>query len=578
MNLLSDSFALALESTLDQRAEQNIINVRAFADDPVQCARQVFGIVPWKRQEEILRAPLQSKNISIRSGHKVSKSTSLALLAWWFYLSFPAARVVGTAVTDRQVNQIWWREVRRLAARAKKDLHWCPSCDWYYEDSALTDGGKHKPSWRECHTQTVHRPGVIIPGASDIHKVARSGVVDPSDFSEIMGYTAREAEAIAGTSGEYLMYLLDEASGIPTDIFQAIQGNRMAGAWLIMTSNPTKSTGEYYESFHSKKHVYLNIHIDSREMPNSTGESHPIPGGAGPEAIARFQEEYGEDSAEFAIRVKGDFSAAEESKAIHISLLLDAQEANKEYQQKLLEEGGSEPSTRPPLYIGIDPAGDGEAGDETQISWRRGNLHLGLTGSSRWRTEHVTAQLEDILRKEGATDPMGRILSGEPAPVIVIDSEGPIGYDMFKSLKLWAEKFETAYGRTLHVTKFRASQRAWKEPFLYVDQRAELWANGRKYLQNGGGILEDDKLLKELHFPDFLANNRNLLFLTPKKEFRKELKRSPDRADAWLLSLWERKYIENRRDQEKRKVLAPPKLQQETNPFKALSELHRRNR
>ena len=59
-------------------------------DDPVTFARVVLGVTCWSRQREFLRAVARHPRVAVRSGHKVSKSTSLAILALWWAMTRPA--------------------------------------------------------------------------------------------------------------------------------------------------------------------------------------------------------------------------------------------------------------------------------------------------------------------------------------------------------------------------------------------------------------------------------------------------------------------------------------------------------
>ena len=162
--------ATALGSA-DTKAEERWPSPR-YQSDPVAFFREVLGVEPWEKQVEICEAVRDHKRVAVASGHKVSKSHTDAGIALWFYCSFPDARVVMSSVTSRQVDQILWRELRMMRARSKREI----------------DG--------------------------DMHELARSGFKAP-DFREIVGFTAREAEAVAGISGSNLLYILDEASGIP---------------------------------------------------------------------------------------------------------------------------------------------------------------------------------------------------------------------------------------------------------------------------------------------------------------------------------------------------------------------------
>lgn len=472
--------------------------LRSFKDDPVGFAREILGFTPSRAQRRILEAAVTRRKISIVSGHKVGKSTALAVLALWFYCTYPGARVVLTAATDRQVNGIIWREVRRLVRGAR----------------------------------------VAIPGGDSIHELARSGLTNPAGFEEIRGYTARQAEAIAGVSGPAIMYLVDEASGVPSSIFEAIEGNRAGGnAWVILISNPTRAEGEFYESHHGRSHEaigdagYYAIRIDSRESPNVTDEWRemeewnprleawekritPIPGLADPDWIAEKKAEYGEESAFFKVRVAGQFVLAEESKAFPLSLIAEMQ---TRYET-------TEPTGK--LWIGVDPAGDGDGGDESGFAPRRGKKILEVRARSGLSPQGHIDQILDIIAKYPAPG----------TPVVVIESEGEAGWKVYTEVLAFARKT----GK-FEVARVRTSDRAIRQPLIYDRVRDEMWAAARAWGREGGAIPPDVKLEKDLHAPEFKSDIRGRLKLTPKKDLKKAdmLGRSPDRGDAVVLACWE---------------------------------------
>jgi hypothetical protein len=103
-----------------------------------------------------------------------------------------------TSASARQVKKILWREVRafwRRAAARGYDLGPEPALD--PETGVQWDDGR-----------------------------------------EIFGFTSRDPEKAAGVSGAHLLFLLDEASGISEEIFEAIEGNRAGGARIVLASHP----------------------------------------------------------------------------------------------------------------------------------------------------------------------------------------------------------------------------------------------------------------------------------------------------------------------------------------------------
>src|SRR5204862_354817 len=133
-------------------------------------------------------------------------------------------------------------------------------------------------------------------------ELARTGLKSV-DFREIVGFTAREAEAVAGISGRNLLYILDEASGIPDEIYEAIEGNRAGGARVVLLGNPTKTTGEFFDAFHAKARFYKTITVSSEQTPNVVTGRDEIPGLATRAWIEEKREEWRPDSALYKVRV-----------------------------------------------------------------------------------------------------------------------------------------------------------------------------------------------------------------------------------------------------------------------------------
>ena len=152
---------------------------RRWWDDPIAFATQILGITPWSRQEEILLAARDNERVAVTSGHKVGKSNTSAILALCFYASFDDARVLMTSTTARQVDAILWRELSMTKARGGR----CVAC------KAVDPNGRRIPA--PCPHSA------LIDG--DLKGLAKSGL--KSGFREIVGFTAREAEAVAGISG-----------------------------------------------------------------------------------------------------------------------------------------------------------------------------------------------------------------------------------------------------------------------------------------------------------------------------------------------------------------------------------------
>ena len=488
----ADDMADAVERLVARTTHVQFPNPK-YAADPVAFFREVLGVEPWDRQIELIEAVRDNDRVAVCSGHKVSKSNSAAGIALWFYCSFAAARVVLTSATSRQVDQILWRELRMLRARSGTCLE-CKRAD---------PQGK-----------TIKRPcphSAIIEGAEG--ELARTGLKAP-DFREIVGFTAREAEAVAGISGPSLLYIADEASGIEDLIFEAIDGNRAGGARLLMLSQGTRNSGTFFDAFNSKAKFYKTMRISSADTPNYRARKILIPGLATYDWVEEKREEWGEDSPLFKVRVEGQHAVFEDSKIFSVHMIGEA------------EQRWSEMPAEGRLFVGVDPAGESGLNDETAMCVRRGRKPLALRVHLGLNEDQILGVLLGVLLEFKTR--------GEK-PVVVIDRDGAIG------VKLYRRALEHLEERPhdFELVAVRSSDRAIREPAIYDRIRDELAANLRDWIRDGGALIEDAKLARELHTLEFRQQVNGRVKLISKDEIRKHIGRSPDRYDALALSVWE---------------------------------------
>lgn len=458
--------------------------MRVYRDDPVGFARDVLGVRLWKGQRDILTAIRDHSHVAIVSGHKVGKTTAFACAALWFYCTRPGGRVQLTAVTDHHVNAVMWREVQRLVKNA-------------------------------C------REGWEIPGAAEMHTVARAGLKDPATLAEIVGYTARDPEAIAGVSGADLLYLVDEASGVSDAIFEAIEGNMMGGAKLGLIGNPTRAEGEFYRAFKIPRadgtFLYARLHIASNETPNCTGTEPPIPGLADPEMIATLTAKWGGPKSTLTrVRIFGEFVIGEEGKIFPLSLLEACHSTWRDEWER---------RAKGQLVIGLDPAGPNGEGDDSVFAVRRGDVLIELLALRGLDEDGLSVQAIGLAEKH--------LLPSDNGCVFVVDGTGPVGYRVVTALRA------NVADRGWRVIKVRASDLAVRERQNYGTIRDELYANLRDRMVEGTALLPpDEQLDADLNAPAFTLNVKGKSEATKKNELRKLLGRSPDRGDAVCLAFW----------------------------------------
>lgn len=320
-------------------------NFAAHHDDPIGFARDVLGFEPWEGQREVAQAIVDHDFVSNPAGRAVGKSRLDGWLALWFALTRPASRVIFTAPTYKQVQQIVWEEIRILVRGAK------------------------------------------IPLPIEVAKMASTGA-RTSEGSQILGITAEKPEAFQGIRGSRMLMIADEASGISEDIFHVIDGNTAGGAKFILTGNPTRARGYFRESMRSPR--FKCIVLPSTESPNVKAGRTLIPGLATLDWLEARKREWGEDSPLYKIHVLGQVAEAEEGRLFSVEAIAAA------------ESRWSDTPATGRLIIGLDPAGASGRGDESAFAARRGNKVVWLH-AKRGLSEaaHVTEILGIIAVHKG---------------------------------------------------------------------------------------------------------------------------------------------------------------------------------
>lgn len=431
----------------------------------------MFGLRIWRKQGELLDAVRDFNRVTCSSGHKTGKSTSFGVLGWWWTAdpeARPGARCAMSSASARQVKKILWREVRALWRRARErgyDLGPEPALD--PETGVQWDDGR-----------------------------------------ELFGFTARDPEKAAGTSGAHLLFLLDEASGILDDIFEAIEGNRAGGAKVVLASNPTQQSGEFYESHHGKRRFYKALEISSEE---AAAVEPPIPGLATKAWVEEKREEWGEDSPLFDVRIRGRFAAQATDAVIGLGLVLDAIERGRDEEYEDADER---------LHVGLDVARFGD--DETIATPRRGRRVYPQIALPQGDGPDTAAFLMVALADAG------HLREGE-LPKVIVDANG-LGASAYDALARRSDCEAVAVNTST----------AAGDSENFVNLRAELHFAFKRWLKHGGAIPDESKLQSEIVAPKYRTDGRNRLQVESKDEIRKRLRpnRSPDRADSAMLSIY----------------------------------------
>ena len=442
---------------MTQPQENPFIKLMArYRDDPVAFAREVAGIEPDEWQVELLDAVAAPaiRRISVRSGHGVGKSTGVALAAVWHVLMRVPSKTVVTAPTSSQLFDACFAEMKNVAKRLK------PPFDNLLELKSDRIELKSHPesTFISCRTSRAEQP-----------------------------------EALAGVHSPSVLLIADEASGIPSSVFEAASGS-MSGhsATTILTGNPTRNTGFFYDTHNRLRDDWYTMHVSCVDSPRVSEDF-----------VEDMKRRYGEDSPAYHVRVLGNFPPSEEDTVIPVSLIEHAMANDIKVHEDTI------------AIWGLDVARQG--GDASVLCKRQGPVIHPLTV---WRNLDLMQLTGAVKAEYDAMPPSKR-----PAEIIVDSNGFGAGVlDRLRELGLPA--------RGLNV-----SERAMAKD-TYLNLRAELWFKMKMYLEGMDVSLpRDDALYAELAAPRYHFTSAGKLQVESKDSMKKRGVASPDRADAVALSL-----------------------------------------
>jgi len=421
---------------------------------PGLMVREVWAVTPDKWQDDVMHdVAMGERKISIRSGHGVGKTTTLAWLIIWFILTRYPQRTVCTAPTSSQLFDALAAEVKRWIGLLPENLR------------ALLD------------VKTDHITLAYDPAGS---------------FISFRTSRPETPEAMAGVHAENVLLVVDEASGVPEQVFEAGAGS-MSGenATTILAGNPVRTSGTFYDSHHRLRDSWKTYHVSCVDSPRVT-----------PKFIEEMKEKYGEDSNAYRVRVLGEFPKGDDDTVIPMELAESA----------LLRD--VQPIFVAPVW-GLDCARFGS--DRTALTKRRGNVLQERT--KFWRGL-------DTMQIVGAVVNEWEITPFQDRPVdICVDSIG-IGagvVDRLRELGLPA--------RGINVSESPAFGNR------FANLRAELLFKARDWFAaRDVNIAGDAELAAELTDIRYKFRSNGKIQIESKDDIRKRGKRSPDLADSFVLT------------------------------------------
>lgn len=304
-----------------------------------------------------------------------------------------------------------------------------------------------------------------------------------------------------GTEENPLMFIIDEASGVPEEIFAVVRGaltdkkNR-----VVMCSNPTRVTGFFYNTQVGMGKMWKILRFNAEESPLVSKES-----------CEEYARDYGKESDVYRVRVLGEFPVMDDNTLIPHQWVNQAFEREAVYIRKTVGKKFDS--------AGVDVARYGE--NKTAIVLVQNISVVALRMYDRTSTMKTAGMVANLAKNMEHSD-------------IKVDASGVGGgvIDRLQEQDIFVTEIDN--GSSAH------------DKTMYANRRSELYWNLRKRFESGEISLkpllynmsesELHSLQKQLTSLKFEYNSAGKIQVWTKEKMRREGIESPDMADALMLA------------------------------------------
>jgi len=455
--------------------EQQAVELRRRAiEEPDWWIEHILGCALTAFERELVKLVATSPRVTVRSCTASGKTFTAGRLVLWFLNNHKPSIVLTTAKTFRQVEIEIWKEI------------WTA-----YKASKFPLGGRLLATRLE---------------------------MDKDWFA--LGFSTDDAENVLGVHSKHILIIIDEAPGIPDEVYKAIETPMSTGnAKVVVLGNPMQPIGEYRNTFDSP--LYKQFHISAFDTPNfisfnitlddiKSGEwkdkvgiaqwqiedgswldKMPCPYLINPLWVTERLGEWGEGSFSFQVYVLGNFPEKGAQNLFNLPELEAAVD-----RLEVDDEGDT--------VSALDVARYGDC--ESVYGIRRGDKVLKLEVWGHQGIHYNTGRTAMHLR--------------EDSPHVCRIDAGGIGADDCDILDKEGFNIDRVMSNSPAVDKER-----------FLNRRAELyWLLSKRFTDEKISIPNDRKLIGQLADIRYTYKNGKLAMET-KEEMRARGSKSPDRAD-----------------------------------------------
>ncbi len=455
-----------------------------YSRDPLAFVYDCFnfpkGQAPTPYQAKILSEFVANKRTAVRGPHGIGKTTIASWIVLWAVLTCDDVKVPTTASAWRQLSKFLWPEIHKWAKRIR---------------------------WEKLGRAPLQRNELITLSFK------------PNGGNrEAFAVASDKPEFIEGAHARRVVYVFDEAKAIPDATWDAAEGAFSGAgedtpdeAFALAISTPGEPTGRFYD-IHARApgyedwhciHVTLDDAIAAKRVSRQWAEQR--------------KRQWGEKSAVYQNRVRGEFCAGDEDGIIPLAWVELANERWHAWNEAGkpgaltsvgadIADGGDDESTLAPVF------------DEISLDELRGYRE------PRGETMQIVGRIVGLLNKT-------------PSARAIVDVIG-VGAGVFSRLK--EQKFKAvAFNAAEHTDAKDASGELG-----FVNKRSHGWWHLRELLDPDAArhtsiaLPPDDLLTGDLTAPHWKVVSGGKIQVEDKDSIRERIKRSTDRGDAAVMAFY----------------------------------------
>ena len=442
----------------------------------------ILGRRLWRKQKAIAQSTFYYPRTTVRSCQSSGKTYEAAGIVLAFLYNYPPATVFTTAPTNRQVEDILWREIHVAFSGSRMALE-----------------------------------GNLTRRQLDIDQDAKWFAV---------GFATDQPERMLGYHNVNVLVVGDDAAGLTPEIYRAMENPLSAGnTHELLLSNPTQSVGNFRDTFSSK--LYNKFHISAYGTPNleafgiteadiasgewvnkQAGQELPFPSLISPAKVAETYHEYGPGSYIYTVFILGNFPEAGVNNLFRIDQIEAAMA--REIERQVFEKNMK--------VAALDVARYGD--DESSFVIRQGDKVLDTFEWAHQDSVYTAGRAARLIKEN------------KPARTYV-DVVG-LGAGVFDILR-------NELGTEYKVVEYDSGKDALDKE-RYVNRRAEGYFDLSKKLVDADlDLPESDKLKAQLADIRYTYDKKGRLQIESKEDAKSRGSKSPDVADAVMMSFCKKK-------------------------------------